>query len=431
MSEAIVSVRAREVYDSRGKPTVEAEVTLAGGAHGWAMVPSGASTGRHEARELRDGGTRLRGQGVRGAVRAVQEVLGPAVRGRSALDQAGLDAALVSADGTPDRSRLGANALLAVSLATARAAAVWRRIPLWRHFAALAGAEPLLPLPMVNVFSGGLHAPGGVDMQDFLFVPIAANDLPAAIEQAIEVRLAAADLLRERGLSTLLADEGGFGPPFRNNAAALELLLAALRGAGLEPGKGGGIAIDVAASQFWQDGRYVLPMEGREFGSDGMVAWMQSWVEGYPVVSLEDPLGEDDWDAWRELTARVGSRVQLLGDDLFVTHAARLRRGAAEGVANAALVKCNQVGTLTETLQVVRLARESGYRAVISARSGETEDGWLADLAVGTGAGQIKVGATRTSERLGKYNQLLRIAEDLGPAGYAGAQALAAAHREA
>ena len=426
--DAVAAVRAREVYDSRGKPTVEAEVVLAAGARGWAMVPSGASTGRHEAVERRDGGPRLRGLGVRRAVAAVHEVLAPAVAGLPASEQGVIDAALGAADGTPDRSRLGANAVLAVSMAVARASAAHQGVPLWHRFADLSASEPLLPLPMVNVFSGGLHADGGVDIQDYLFVPLAASEVGEAIEQAVEVRLAAGDLLRERGLTTLLADEGGFGPPLPTNAAALDLLVAAMARAGLSPGSRGGIALDVAASQLVRADGYALPSEGAVRSGAGMVAMVARWAEAYPVVSLEDPLGEDDWAGWRQATADLGGRLQLVGDDLFVTREARLRRGIAEHVANAVLVKCNQVGTVSETLAVVGLARRAGYAVVVSARSGETEDPWLADLAVGSGAGQIKVGATRTSERTSKYNQLLRIAQEMGPAArFAGAAALAGA----
>ncbi len=425
-SDAVAAVRAREVYDSRGKPTVEAEVVLAGGARGWAMVPSGASTGRHEAVELRDGGPRLRGLGVRRAVAAVHEVLAPAVAGFPAGEQGAIDAALCAADGTPDRSRLGANALLAVSMAVARASAAHAALPLWRRFADLSGAEPLLPLPMVNVFSGGLHAGGGVDVQDYLFVPLAADGVAEAIEQAVEVRLAAGDLLRERGLTTLLADEGGFGPPLPTNSAALDLLVDAMARAGMAPGSRGGIALDLAASHLARAGGYALPSEGVVRSGAEMVALVARWAATSPVVSVEDPLGEDDWAGWRQATADLGGRLQVVGDDLFVTQEARLRRGIAERVANAVLVKCNQVGTVSETLAVVALARRAGYAVVVSARSGETEDPWLADLAVGTGAGQIKVGATRTSERTSKYNRLLRIAEEMGSAArFAGRAALA------
>jgi len=426
MNDSIIAVGALEVYDSRGKPTVEAEVRLSGGAVGRAMVPSGASVGRHEALELRDGGARLRGQGVRGAVAAVREVLGPLMLGRPASDQQACDAALVAADGTPNRGHLGGNALLAVSLAVLRAAAAALSVPLWRHVADLVGTAAVLPLPMVNIISGGRHAEGGADVQDFLFVPVGAADVRLAIEQAIEVRLAAADILRQRGASTLLADEGGFGPRLATNSEGLDLLGEALHRAGLRRATDAGIAVDVAASQLWQDGGYVLDLERRRLDASGMGALMEEWVGGYPLVSLEDPLGEDDWEGWRRLSRRLGDRVQLVGDDLFATQADRLDRGIAEGVANAILVKCNQVGTVSEALEVVARAKRAGYRTILSARSGETEDSWLADLAVGCGAGQIKVGATRTSERLSKYNQLLRIAEQMGPgAPYAGRGALA------
>jgi enolase len=425
--DAIVAVRARERFDARGVPTVEAEVRLEGGAVGRALAPAGTSTGRHEARELRDGGPRLRGLGVRRAVAVVAELLEPALRGRPAADQAGADAALVAADGTPDRGRAGANALVAVSLAVARAAAAAHGLPLWAWIAHLAGAEPTLPLPMVNVFSGGLHAEGGADLQDYLFVPVGAPDLPSALEAAAEVRAAGEAVLRRRGVQLRPGLEGGLGPAVPDDRAPLAWLAEAMGAAGLEPGRDGALAVDVAASRLLgSDGLYHLPREGRRLDAAAMAEEVRGWLDAFPLVSVEDPLGEDDWEGWRHLTAELGGRAQLLGDDLFATQAARLEEAIARGVANAALAKCNQVGTLSETLAFLARARQAGYARVVSARSGETEDDWLADLAVGTGAGQIKIGSLRGAERTGKYNRLLAIAEEMAPeAPYAGRAALA------
>jgi enolase len=419
----IEAVTAREILDSRGRPTVEADVRLANGLLGRASVPSGASTGRHEALELRDHDPdRFGGFGVRGAVRNVWEVIAPAVVGRDALDQAGLDTMLVELDGTPGKERLGANALLAVSIATARAAAAACGLPLWRY---LAGGEPALPLPMVNIFSGGLHAPRGLAFQDFLIVPVGARRYSDALETVYAVRSAAERVLAERGLSTLKADEGGFGPALERPEHALDLLEEATRRAGYRAGAEVAFAVDVAASHFAREGRYELLHEGG-LGALELVELLERLVARYPLVSIEDGLGEDDWEGWTLLTGRLGKSVQLLGDDLFTTDRLRLERGIEAGVANAVLVKMNQIGTLTETISVIEQARRAGYATVVSARSGETEDPFIADLAVATGAGQIKIGSLAQSERLAKYNQLLRIEEELGPeAGFAGASALA------
>ncbi len=419
----IAAVTAWEALDSRGTPTVACEVQLASGACGSAIVPSGASTGTHEAHELRDGGERYGGRGVLGAVSSVREALGPAAVGLDADDQPALDAMLRALDGTSDLSRLGANAVLAVSLATALAAASAHGLPLWRL---LDGeAEPLLPLPMVNVLSGGLHAAGGVDVQDFLVVPVGAGSFAEAIEWAWRVRRATAEVAAERGLPTaLVADEGGLGPPLPSSIAALELLAAGIEHAGLVPGEEAAIAIDLAASRLLHDGRYHLA-PGRRLDARELVADIEGWCATYPIVSLEDPLAEDDWAGWIEATRRLGGR-QLLGDDLFVTDTGRLRRGIEAGAANAVLVKPNQCGTLSGAADVVALAREAGYATVVSARSGDTEDAWLADLAVGWRAGQIKVGSTMRSERTAKWNRLLRIeAESGGAARFAGREALA------
>jgi enolase len=422
---AIASVHAREILDSRGRPTVEVDLRLADGTLARSSVPSGASVGRHEAKELRDGDLRrFGGAGVRAAVAAVRDELAPAVVGRSVLDQAGLDAVLVSVDGTPDRSRLGANALLAVSTAAARAAAAARGLPLWRS---LAGDGPaVLPLPMINVVSGGLHAEGGLAFQDFLAVPVGARSYGEAIEVVADVRAATGELLAARGHSTLKADEGGFGPALAGAEDALALLVEAAERAGRTPGDEVAFAIDVAATHLCREGRYRLPEAPGGLDAAGMVDLLERLVERFPVVSLEDGLAEDDWDGWALLGERLGGRVQLLGDDLFTTNPARLARGTAAGVANALLVKMNQIGTLTETLDVAGQARRAGYATVVSARSGETEDDFIAHLAVGTAAGQLKVGSLAQSERLAKYNALLRIEEELAPdAPYAGRAALA------
>ena len=418
----IETVAAREILDSRGRPTVEADVRLVGGALGRASVPSGASTGRHEGVELRDHDeTRFGGLGVRGAVRNVREEIGPAVAGRDALDQTGLDAALVELDGTRAKERLGANALLAVSVATARAAAAARGLPLWKH---LAGGPPVLPLPMVNIVSGGLHATGGLAFQDFLAVPVGAARYSEALEIVYAVRSAAEEILAGRGLSTLKADEGGFGPALEHSEQALDVLEEATGRAGYRLGEEVAFAVDVAASHFAREGWYELPHRG-PLGASELVHLLEGLVDRYPIVSIEDGLGEDDWEGWELLTRRLGERVQLIGDDLFTTDLTRVERGIDKGIANAVLVKMNQIGTLTETIAVVELARGAGYATVVSARSGETEDPFIADLAVATAAGQIKIGSLAQSERLAKYNQLLRIEEELGPdAVFAGAGAL-------
>jgi enolase len=417
---AITRVHAREVLDSRGNPTVEAEVSCAGGAFGRAIVPSGASTGRHEAVELRDGDpARHGGKGVRLAVANVRQVLGPALLGRPATEQAAIDQTMCELDGTPNKSRLGANAILGVSLACAHAAAASRGLPLWRYLDSEGRAE--LPLPMVNMISGGLHAGGNLDLQDFLLMPVGARSYSEALEMTGAVYRALGVVLREHGFEgVLVGDEGGFGPRLQSNEQAIEMVLEGIGRAGLAAGRQAGLALDVASTHFYQPdtGRYHLRADGgRSLDAGGMIDLLRRWVDAYPIFSIEDGLAEDDWDGWRELTAVLGRRVQLIGDDLFTTSPKRLRRGIAEGSANAVLVKVNQVGTLTEALEVVRLAREAGSRAVISARSGETEDATLADLAVASGAGQIKIGSVARSERLAKYNQLLRIEEEMGPSG--------------
>ena len=421
----ITGLLAWEALDSRGKPTVGCEVRLDGGAAGTATVPSGASTGRHEARELRDGGSRYGGHGVRQAVAHVTGDIADAVRGLDATEQEGLDRTLRELDGSPDLGRLGANAVLAVSIAAAVAGAAARRVPL---YAAVADgpAAPLLPLPMVNIISGGAHSGRSIDVQDFLAVPLGAGSFAEAVEWTARVRAGTAEELTARGLPVaLVADEGGLGPLLPTNRSALDVLVAGIERAGLRPGDGVGIAIDVAATQFLRDGgRYVLAAEGRELTSDELVEELADWCAAYPIVSLEDALPEDDWAGWATATRRLAGR-QLLGDDLFVTNPERLQRGIADGVANAVLVKPNQIGTLSTARSVVRAAHAAGYATVLSARSGETEDDWLADLAVGWRTGQIKVGSTMRSERTAKWNRLLRIETELGDrAEYVGAAAL-------
>jgi len=412
----VADVHGRQVLDSRGRPTVEVDVALDSGATGRASVPSGASTGTYEAHERRDGDPAwFDGLGVTSAVDHVNGEIADALRGRDVLDQAGADTLLRELDGTPDLSRLGANAVLGASLALCRASAAATGQPLYRRIADLAGVgQPLLPLPMVNILSGGLHASRGMDVQDFLAVPVAAASMLEAVHLAAKVRNAAASLAAERGLPTLLADEGGLSPGFETGREALEFLVTGIERAGLTPGRDVAIAVDVAASQLADPaaGGYRLPREGRHQTTGQMIGMIASWVDDFPVVSVEDPLGEEDWPGWRDLTARLGDRVRLIGDDLFTTSPQRLARGVAEKCANGILIKLNQNGTLTGTLAVVAAARDAGYVPIVSARSGETEDDLLADLAVGTAAGQIKVGSTRSSERLAKYNQLLRIGED-------------------
>jgi enolase len=411
----IVRIHAREVLDSRGRPTVEVEVTCRDGARGRAITPSGASTGRHEAVELRDGDpSRYGGKGVRKAVANVRELLTNRLLGLPATDQARVDRILCEIDGTPDKSRAGANAILGVSMAVARAAAASKGVPLWRWLDPYGLAR--LPLPMVNLISGGLHAGGNLDFQDFLLLPIGARSYSEALEMSVAVYRALSAVLTRHGFEgVLVGDEGGYGPRLHSNEQAVELILEAITAAGFTRGKDAALAIDVASTHFHRDGRYHLRADGgKALNADEMTALLKRWVDTYPILSIEDGLAEDDWDGWRSLTAALGGRVQLIGDDLFATNPARLKRGIEEGVANCVLVKLNQIGTLTETMAVVRMAREAGYRAVISARSGETEDVFLADLAVATGAGQIKIGSVARSERLAKYNQLLRIEEEMG-----------------
>jgi enolase len=414
--DIITHVHAREVLDSRGNPTVEVEVHCRGGTRGRAIVPSGASTGKHEALELRDGDPdRFGGKGVRKAVAHVSEQIAPHIVGMPVTDQASLDRSLCALDGTPNKARLGANAILGVSLACAHAGAAARQMSLWRYLKQDGLAK--LPLPMVNLISGGLHAGGNLEVQDFLVLPIGAQSYSQALEMAVRVYRSLGKILAGRGFEgVLVGDEGGFGPRLHSNEQALDLVVEAIQAAGFTPGQDAGLAIDIASSHFYRNGRYHFGATGHAaLTAEDMIDLLGGWVERYPLLSIEDGLAEDDWEGWQKLTAALGKRVQLVGDDLFVTNPERLKRGIAARVANSVLVKLNQIGTLTETLEVIELARSGGYRPVISARSGETEDSTIADLAVATGAGQIKIGSVARSERLAKYNQLLRIEEEMGP----------------
>ncbi len=425
----IVDVRAREIMDSRGNPTVEVDVRLADGTLGRAAVPSGASTGAHEAVELRDGDpARYGGKGVRRAVANVAEHVAPAVVGRDATDQRGLDALLIAIDGTDDRSHLGANAVLGVSLATARAAAAAVGLPLHAY---LGGPNAhTLPVPCMNVLNGGSHADTNVDLQEFMIVPVGAGTFAEALRTGAEVYHALGALLKERGLSTGLGDEGGFAPDLPSNAAALDLLVEAIGRAGYEPGADVALALDPATSELYRDGAYHLEGEGRVLSTAEMVDLWADLVDRYPIVSIEDGLAEEDWDGWRLLVERLGDRVQLVGDDLLVTNPAFVRRAIDLRAANAVLVKVNQIGTLTQALDTVALAQRAGWAAMVSHRSGETEDATIADLAVAVDAGQIKTGAPARSDRVAKYNQLLRIEEQLGDAArYPGAAAFPRARR--
>ncbi len=414
MSE-IEHVHARQILDSRGNPTVEVELSVKSGAWGRAAAPSGASTGELEAAELRDGGSDWLGKGVTQAVSNVNGEIATAVHGMESAAQAALDRTLIQLDGTPNKSRLGANALLAVSLAAAYASAAEEQQPLWRY---LGGeAAHLLPVPMMNVINGGVHADNRIDFQEFMIVPIGGRSFSEALRMGTEVFHHLGRTLHERGLSTAVGDEGGFAPDLASNEAALEALMAAIRAAGYIPGDQVAIALDPAASEIYKDGAYVFEHENRSLTADELVAYWTELATRYPIVSLEDGMDEEDWSGWTALTDGVGERLQLVGDDLFVTNTERLKRGIDAGVANAILIKVNQIGTLSETLAAIRMAREAGYAAVISHRSGETEDVTIADLAVATGAGQIKTGAPSRTDRVAKYNQLLRIEEALGVSG--------------
>jgi len=408
----IVNVKAREVLDSRGNPTVEAEVHVQGGIVGRAIVPSGASTGSHEALELRDGGTRFMGKGVLKAVENVRTVIAPALIGLDAFEQIALDRTMLALDGIGNKSKLGGNAILAVSMAAARAAANTLNIPLYRY---LGGSNAkTLPLPMMNVINGGAHADNSVDFQEFMVMPIGASSFSEALRYGTETFHALKKVLSKRGYNTNVGDEGGFAPDLRSNEEALEVLLEAIQNAGYEAGVDIAIALDPAVTELYRDGKYHLEGEGRTLTTDEMIDFWADWVARYPIVSLEDCLAEDDWEGWAKITARIGDKVQLVGDDLFVTNTERLQRGIDEKVANSILVKVNQIGSLTEAMDAIELAKKSGYTTVISHRSGESEDAFIADLAVAVNAGQIKTGSASRSDRIAKYNQLLRIEGELG-----------------
>lgn len=442
-TDAISRIHAREVLDSRGNPTVEVEVHCQGGAWGRTIVPSGASTGKHEALEIRDGDPkRHKGKGVRRAVTNVRDLISPHLLGHQVTDQQTIDRKMRELDGTANKSRLGANAILGVSLAGAHAGAAFHNLPLWRYLECLVRTNglppsekprrqevqarmlvPTMPLPMVNMISGGLHAGGNLEFQDFLLLPIGARSYSESLEMAGNVYRSLSEVLCRHGFEgVLVGDEGGFGPRLQSNEQAVEIVIEAIEQAGYAPGQDAALAIDVASSHFYCDGHYHLKNYS-PLSSDAMIALLERWVKNYPILSIEDGLAEDDWTGWRALTDALGNHVQLIGDDFFATNPERLARGVKEKAANSVLVKVNQIGTLTETLEVIALARSAGYRSIISARSGETEDATIADLAVATGAGQIKIGSVARSERLAKYNQLLRIEEN-GEIPFAGWKAI-------
>jgi len=407
-------VHAREVLDSRGNPTVEAEVTLSSGAMGRAIVPSGASTGEHEAVELRDGDeARYQGKGVLKAVENVNNVIGPHIEGLDASHQSELDAEMIELDGTENKEKLGANAILAVSMATARAMAQHYDIPLYRYLGGVNAC--ILPVPMMNIINGGAHADSNVDFQEFMAMPIGAPSFSEALRWVAETFHSLKTVLKKRGYNTAVGDEGGFAPSLKSNEEAIEVILEAITKAGYKPGSDIAIALDPAASEFYENGKYVFKKSDKSVKSaEEMVRFWADWVQKYPIVSLEDGLAEDDWDGWKLLTDELGGKIQLVGDDIFVTNTARLARGIDSGVANSILIKVNQIGTITETLEAIEMARRNGYTAIISHRSGETEDTFIADLAVATGVGQIKTGSASRTDRIAKYNQLLRIEEELG-----------------
>jgi len=420
---AIATIVGREILDSRGNPTVEVDVVLKDGAFGRAAVPSGASTGAHEAHELRDGGKRYEGKGVKRAVEAVNGEIRNGLQGFDADDQRGLDQRLRDLDGTSNKKRLGANAILGVSLAAAKAAARTHSQPLYRY---LGGPKAtLLPVPMMNIVNGGAHADNPIDFQEFMIAPVGAPSIAEAVRMGAEVFHALRSALKQAGYTTAVGDEGGFAPDLASTRAALDFVMAAITAAGYRPGEDIYLALDVAATELFHDGRYILEGEKRTLTSAEMTAYYAELVASYPIFSIEDGMAEDDWEGWHGLTAALGDRCQLVGDDLFVTNVARLKEGIDKGIANAILVKVNQIGTLTETLDAVRMAQQAGYAAVMSHRSGETEDATIADLAVATNCGQIKTGSLARSDRVAKYNQLIRIEEELGPsARYAGRSVL-------
>ena len=413
MNTEIKEIRAREILDSRGNPTVEADVMLSGGVMGRAAVPSGASTGEHEALELRDGDrNRYLGKGVLKAVNNVRELIAPELLGMDASDQKAIDSAMIKLDGTDNKGKLGANAMLAVSLAAARACAVSRGEPLYRYLGGDKARQ--LPVPMMNVINGGKHADNNVDLQEFMIMPVGAESFSSALRMSAEVFHHLKVVLKDKGYQTAVGDEGGFAPDLSSNSEAVDVIISAIEKAGYKPGEDVAIALDPAASSFYRDGKYILSAEKSEKTSSGMIDYYEKLMNDSPIVSIEDGLAEDDWDGWKEMTERLGKRIQIVGDDLFVTNVTRLQRGISEKAANSILIKVNQIGTLTETMDAIRLAKSAGFTAVVSHRSGETEDTTIADISVGADTGQIKSGSLSRSERVAKYNQLLRIEEELG-----------------
>ncbi len=409
----LIDVMAREIIDSRGNPTVEVDVMLACGAQGRAAVPSGASTGTREALELRDKAQdRFLGKGVLNAVANVNEVLAPEIIGYDAMDQAGLDRTMLDIDGTENKSRLGANALLGVSMAAARAAAQACEIPLYQHIGGINAR--VMPVPMMNIINGGAHAANNLDIQEFMILPFGASSITDAVRMGAETFHNLAKILKGEGLSTAVGDEGGFAPNLKSNEEALEYIINAIEAAGYRPGKDIGIALDAAASEFYKDGKYLFESEGKELSANELIDYYEKLVEKYPLYSIEDGLAEGDWDAWEVMTQRLGDSVQIVGDDIFVTNPDIFKKGIERGIGNSILIKLNQIGTLTETLETIQMAKDSGYTTVVSHRSGETEDSFIADLAVGVNSGQIKTGSMSRSDRVAKYNQLIRIEEKLG-----------------
>jgi enolase 1/2/3 len=415
MSTIIEEIRAREILDSRGSPTIEVEVELESGIIGYAAVPSGASTGAHEAVELRDGDKkRYGGKGVQNAVKNVNTLIHDALLEEDALDQILIDETMLELDGTPNKAKLGANAILGVSLAVARAASLALELPLWRYLGGTGARQ--LPVPMMNILNGGKHAEGSTDFQEFMVMPVRVTTFADALRVSSEIYQSLKKVLHDRRLSTTVGDEGGFAPALGSNEAALQVITQAVEQAGYRPGEDVYFALDAAVTELYQDGKYTLPIEGKTLTGTELVDLWVDWCSRYPIISLEDGCAEDDWETWRLLTERLGSKIQLVGDDLFVTNTERLSRGIETGIANSILVKVNQIGTLTETFEAIEMAKRAGYTAVISHRSGETEDTTIADIAVAVNAGQIKTGAPARSERVAKYNRLLRIEEELGPA---------------
>jgi enolase len=411
MSE-IIDVYAREVLDSRGNPTVEADVVLGSGVLGRAIVPSGASTGEREALELRDGGKRYLGKGVQKAVRNVIEILGPAITGFDAAEQVAIDNMMIALDGTESKKKLGANAILAVSLAVARAAAEDADLPLYQYLGGPNAKE--LPVPMMNVLNGGAHADNNVDFQEFMIIPAGASSCTEAIRMGAEVFHNLKAVLKKKNYNTSVGDEGGFAPNLRSNEEAVQVILEAIQKAGYKPGKQVFLGLDVASSEFYKNGVYDLKGEGKKMSPDKMVRFYEDWIRQYPIITIEDGMSEKDWKGWKLLTDHLGKKVQLVGDDIFVTNTSIFKKGIAEGIANSILIKLNQIGTLTETLDAIEMAKRAGYTAVVSHRSGESEDSTIADLAVATNCGQIKTGSLSRTDRIAKYNQLIRIEEELG-----------------